>query len=149
MCIMEAASEVRMTARRQIRWRSFFAVTCLLALVLLYAPLGAAAWSSYKAACCTSGQCPIPEHHHKSPAAPANHMDCGHDMHGVPGMTSCAMSCCQDSHRPAVASAIFVLPVPATFSAPSTLPTTIISSRFPDLLRSIEPLSPPPRLTAA
>jgi len=77
------------------RRRSISASICLLVVILLYAPLGGAAWTAYQSACCTSGQCPIAAHHHqKAPIAPANHMDCGHDM---PGMIACAMSCCHDS----------------------------------------------------
>src|SRR5216684_8099824 len=79
---------------RQNRRRSIAASICLLMVVLLYAPLAGAAWSSYQSACCMSGQCKIPaHHHHKAPAVPANHMDCGHDMGG---MMACAMSCCHD-----------------------------------------------------
>src|SRR6266702_6301505 len=97
-----------MNTARHNRWRSIFASICLLMVVLLYMPLAGAAWSSYQSACCTSGQCPIPaHHHHKTPAAPTNHMDCGHEMSG---MMACSMSCCHDSDRWLVASIAFVLP---------------------------------------
>src|SRR5213078_3865411 len=86
-----------MHTARHNRSRSISASICLLVVVLLYAPLAGAAWSSYRSACCTSGQCAIPAHHHqKTPAEHANHMDCGHDM---TGMMACAMSCPQSMIR--------------------------------------------------
>jgi len=116
-------------------------------VVLLYAPLAGAAWSSHQMACCASGQCPIPAHHHqKTPAAPADHMDCGHEM---AGMTACSMSCCHDSDRSPVASIAFVLPQSVAV-APSAAVTSPIALVKPlDFPRSIEPLSPPPRFLSA
>lgn len=38
-------------------------------------------------------------------------MDCGHDMGA---RTQCSMSCCHHAERPAVASAVFLLPAPLT-----------------------------------
>jgi len=100
-----------MTFRNQNRWRSFFATLCLVAVVLLYAPVGGAAWLLYSSACCTHGaQCPIHGHHHEqTPDNPEHAMDCGHKM---PAIAQCSMSCCQNPDRPAVAPAIFVLPAP-------------------------------------
>jgi len=137
-----------MQTARQRRRRSFSASICLLVVVLLYAPLAGAAWSSYQSACCTSDQCPIPEHnHHKSPAAPpSNHMDCGHEM---AGMMACSMSCCHDSDRSAVASIAFVLP-PVIVARESAAITSLVQfATTLDFSRSIEPLSPPPRLASA
>jgi hypothetical protein len=135
---------------RQNRRRSIAASICLLMVALLYAPLAGAAWSSYQSACCMSGQCKIPAHHHqKTPAAPANHMDCGLDSHEMSGMMACAMSCCHDSERSFFTSIAFVLP-PAVAAAPSTAITSPIELAKPvNFLRSIEPLSPPPRFVSA
>src|SRR5712691_10436367 len=106
-----------MQTARHNRRRSISASICLLVVVLLYAPLAGAAWSSYQASCCASDQCPIAGHHHqKPPAAPANHMDCGHDM---PGMMACSMSCCHDSERSMVSAVAFVLPSPVVVVAPA------------------------------
>ncbi len=136
-----------MTLREQQRWRSISAGICLFVVVLLYAPLAGAAWSSYQSACCMSGQCPIPGHHHqKTPAAPANQMDCGHDMSG---MMACAMSCCHDSDRSLFTSIAFVLP-PSVAAAESVAIKSPIELANPlDFQRSIEPLSPPPRFVSA
>jgi len=136
-----------MTYRDQHRRRSISASICLFVVVLLYAPLAGAAWSSYQSACCTSGQCSIPAHHHqKTPAAPANQMDCGHDMSG---MMACAMSCCHDSDRSLVTSLAFVLPPSVAVPASAAIKSPIELAKPLDIPRCIEPLSPPPRLFSA
>jgi len=114
---------------------------------MLYAPLAGAAWSSRQSACCMSDQCPIPGHRHqKAPAAPADHMDCGH---GMSGMMACSMSCCHDSDRSLVSPIAFVLP-PSIAAAPSVAIKSPIEFAKPlDFPRSIEPLSPPPRFVSA
>ncbi len=132
---------------RQTRRRSISASICLLMVALLYAPFAGAAWASYVMACCTSGQCPIAaHHHHKAPAAPANHMDCGHDM---PGMMACAMSCCHDPDRSLLTSITFVLPPPVTTATVAAITSPIELTKPLDFPRSIEPLSPPPRFVSA
>jgi hypothetical protein len=136
-----------MQTARQNRPRSISATICLLMVVLLYAPLAGAAWSSYQMACCRSGQCLIASHHHqKTPAAPANHMDCGHDMSG---MMACAMSCCHDTERLLVTSIAFVLPPPVTVAPAATIKMPIELAKPLDFLRSSKPLSPPPRFVSA
>jgi hypothetical protein len=136
-----------MSTARLNRRRSISASICLLMVVLLYAPVAGTAWASYESACCMSGQCPIAaHHHHKAPAAPADHMDCGHEM---PGMTACAMSCCHDADRSLVTSIAFVLPQPLAVAEPAAIVSPIESARPLDFARSIEPLSPPPRFLSA
>lgn len=135
-----------MTLRHQNRWRSFFATLCLVAVVLLYAPFGAAAWIISSGACCaSSGQCPIHGHHHEQMPAGAKHaMDCGHEMST---MAQCIMSCCHNPERPAVASVIFVLPAPVTFSAAATFESLTALSGPQNPVTTLEPLSPPPRFS--
>lgn len=150
-CAIVCDDRVRAWSRMQTavknRRRSISAVLCLLAVTLIYAPLATTAWSSYRTACCTSGRCPIPEHHHhKPPAAPADHMDCGPDMAAV---TACAISCCPNKERPAVTSAVFVLPPPWQYAAPASCTSAIKILNSLDSPRSIEPLSPPPRYSSA
>jgi hypothetical protein len=136
-----------METSRHHRRRSISASVCLLMVVLLYAPLAGAAWSSRQMACCASGQCPIPAHHHqKTPAAPADHMDCGHEM---AGMTACSMSCCHDTDRSLVASIAFVLPPSAAAAEAIAIKSPIEFAKPSDFTRSIKPLSPPPRFMSA
>src|ERR1700674_3130862 len=136
-----------MQTARQLRWRSLSAGICLLAVVLLYAPLACASWSSYEASCCTSDQCPIKDHHHqKALESSSHHMDCDHEM---PGMTSCSMSCCQNADRPITASVVFVLPAAVTVSAPARFTSATELAKPLDFPRLIEPISPPPRVAVA
>ncbi len=95
--------------RTQNRRRIFAASACLLAVVFLYAPFAAAAWSSQAMACCTGGfaifQTTITT---KAPANSTSAKDCGHDMGG---MMNCSMSCCQDPDKSVVVTSLaFVLP---------------------------------------
>jgi hypothetical protein len=136
-----------MKIQHQDRWRSFFATLCLVAVMLLYAPLAGAAWSLYSVACCTSGQCLIQGHHHQhSPVSSRNPMDCGHEM---PGRSRCSISCCHNPDRTAIALLVFVLPPEITVSEPCLLKSSITLSKPSNDLHSIEPLSPPPRLFSA
>jgi len=136
-----------MNSRPQNRLRSLFAMLCLVAVVLLYAPLGGAAWSLYSAACCTTQQCPIKGHHAQhSSASPKHAMDCGHDK---PAMASCSMSCCQHPDRPAFTPVIFVLPIPLTVSATTNLEALAPAPDSRKIFSSIKPLSPPPRISTA
>jgi hypothetical protein len=139
--------EYRMESGNHKRWRTVSASICLLVVALLYAPLAGTAWASYKASCCTADQCLITGHHHqKAPAAPANQMDCGHDM---PGMMACSMSCCHDSERSIVSGIAFVLPSPVFAMPPIEIKSPIEPAKLLNFLRSLEPLSPPPRLAPA
>jgi len=138
---------VHMALRDQNRWHSFCASFCLLAVVLLYAPLAAASWSSYKASCCTSDQCPIKEHHHqKAPAPPEKQMNCGHEM---AGLSACTMSCCRNQDRPAITPAAFVLPPPVIVPALAPFASAFEFAKPLDSLLSVAPPSPPPRLSPA
>lgn len=135
----------------QDRRRIFAAYACLVAAVLLYAPLAGAAWASHAMACCTGDHCNIPRHHHQKAAQhPASNtagdMDCGHEMSG---MSNCSMSCCQDPDKPVVTAVAFVLPH-AIFTSTSLLVTRADDApRFVEVPRSVEPLSPPPRIAVA
>ena len=137
-----------MTVQLQNRWRSLLASFCLVAVVFLYAPFGAAAWALYSAACCKSGtQCPIHGHHHaQTPASSEDTMDCGHTMGA---MTHCRMSCCENPDRPAVAPAIFVLPAPVTVTAAANWTLLVALSGPRNSVNSPEPLAPPPRSSAS
>lgn len=116
---------------------------CLLAAILLLAPLAGAAWSAHTAACCTGGDhCPIPQHHHSK--APQHSSDCEHQ---TGGMTACSMACCQNTERPLLTPLAFVLPVAASLAIPENV-TAVASIVRPNTLpRSLEVLSPPPRLS--
>jgi hypothetical protein len=121
---------------------------CLLAVMLIYAPLGLLALWTGTGACCKSGYCPIPGHHrqaHSKADGEHNGMDC---EHSAPGLAACTMSCCHDKEHALVAPVSFVL---EESMAPRT--TTLVARLAPtppskSIAQSFEPLSPPPRLAA-
>jgi len=125
--------------------RRFVGCACLLAALLLYAPLGMLAWWTGTRACCKSNYCPIAEHHKSSPA-PTNTEHHGVECeHSAPGVAACTMSCCHDKESALMAPFAFVL------DSATIPPTTILVSRLQDAPPSedislrIKPLSPPPR----
>ena len=120
---------------------------CLFAAVFLYAPLAAASWSAHAMSCCTGDHCPIAQHHHqKKQDAPPSQMDCGHDMGE---MMKCSMSCCQSSEMPLVTAVAFVLPDSTSTLAPAAVVPAVETAHAIASPRSVEPLSPPPRLEHA
>jgi hypothetical protein len=127
--------------------RSFAACFCLLAVALLYAPLGGAAWASLAMSCCNGDHCNIPQHHHQKPdAQPASHEDCAH---GAGGLMACSMSCCQNPDQPIVSAMIFVLPPLAFAAVPNFSAGAEAPAHSDEIARSIKPLSPPPRVAGA
>jgi hypothetical protein len=136
----------------QNRSRLFGALACLSAVVFLYVPMAAAAWSSHAMPCCTNGFCNIPKHHHqKAPASTAPGEDCGHDMagHDMSSMMKCSMSCCQDPDKPVITAVAFVRP-PLIFVSLADIATRAIDRlRALEIPRPIEPPSPPPRVIVA
>jgi hypothetical protein len=98
-------------------------------------------------ACCTADHCNIPQHHHrKAPVGPASETDCGHD---IGGLTACSMSCCQDPDKPVVTAMAFLLPPLAFTSAPMLVTRAAETAHSIEIPRSVQPLSPPPRVAAA
>ncbi len=85
------------------------ACACLLALLLVYAPVASATLMSVTGACCTGDQCPIHGNHHPSKHDEPAAMDCHGDKHNVNQMDSCSISCCHTDQRAAVNANIFVL----------------------------------------
>lgn len=122
----------------------FGAWLCLLAAVLLQAPLAAAAWNLSSMSCCHGDYCPLHGHHHQKTQTQA--MDCQHESDE---MTACSMNCCQTPERAALTPLTFVLPGPGTGAIGSST-TRAADNPQPNELCSIrEPLAPPPRFTAA
>ncbi len=122
---------------------------CLVAVVLLWAPMWAAAWPTDGMDCCKNGLCMALAHSQSNPARPQqagakeSPMDCAH--HGGSGMANCSMSCCHERSQILAAPAIFVTPEPATIGQPSE--ATIAAGTFApkEFVQSFAPPSPPPR----
>src|SRR5258707_702015 len=126
------------------RFRILAAWACLMAVVFLFAPLAGAVWSSSAMDCCTGDHCTIPtHHHHKAPTG----ADCDHD--GGSGLTNCSMSCCQDEDRPFATAMNFVIPALVSTAAPFRVTRALDAPQSIEIPRSIQPLLPPPRVTAS
>jgi hypothetical protein len=134
-----------MTQRNRKTSRMLAACVCLLAVLFAYAPLAGAAWSAYGMACCQDGMCTIPGHHHSKATTQSTDSDCNHSAR----MTTCAMSCCQDSEKFGVTSLAFVLTRPASLLAGNRMGRFTPVVRPIGIPRSIEPASPPPRTAVA
>lgn len=128
----------------QKRLRMWSAWVCLLAAVLLFAPVAGAAWNAHAAACCTGEHCPIPEHHHRS-KAPQHDLNCEHQ---AGEMVACSMRCCQTVEHPLLTSLAFVLPGVALLYGPDGLTLLAQNAQAKEFPRSPEVLSPPPRLAS-
>jgi len=125
------------------------ACVCLLAVLLLWSPLWAAAWQIHTMSCCTDGMCPLHAHPAapKPPAAkPAHaHSDCDHRGSTQSATMYCSMSCCQDSSPSLTAAIIFVLPAPAMISSGTLTTATPQQISAVRSVPSFDPPSPPPR----
>lgn len=132
--------------------RMFGAWVCLLAVVLLWAPLWASTWQASGMACCSGNECPVHGHaagrHAPKRQAAAREntpMECNHENR--PGLMACRMSCCQDQSHSFVAAVLFLLPEAAAISMPVESATVVASSQAKIIAHFFEPPSPPPRST--
>ena len=141
------------SARKQERVRVAAAWLCLLAVVLLYAPMAGAAWSTRGTMnCCAGGLCPMAAHHHHrqrgTSAKDPTPMNCGHEMGGPSSAISSCMCSCKIPARTALLPGAFLLPpandalVSDELSQPARMANSLEISRF------VQPLSPPPRFAA-
>jgi hypothetical protein len=123
---------------------------CLVAALLLWAPLWAPVWLADGMNCCVGGMCPVHQHakHSQDYANPNNSSEpaasCEH--HGERRMAPCSMSCDHREARTFVASIAFVLPQTVVFcGAPRSLGALQFSSEHA-LRPNITPPDQPPRL---
>jgi len=78
---------------RQRLNKSIASVLCLIALLLVYAPMATATLMALSGTCCAGDYCPIHGNHHPAPKNKSAPMDCGHEDHDTGKMDSCSMSC--------------------------------------------------------
>ncbi len=119
---------------------------CLVAVMLLWAPLWATAWQSGGMDCCKDGMCMahrLAAGQHASGAQDSAPMDCGHGKHA--GLAACEMKCCHDAGTTFVAAVIFVMPEPMKITAPAE--ASDAREKAQAVIASIlfAPPSPPPR----
>ena len=129
--------------------RRMGALVCLLAVVMLWTPMWAAACQANGIACCSAGMCPA---HAQSKTHPSgtqqsapkpSPMDCEH--HSGSGMAECSLSCCQESSHALTTALIFVLPEPAAVSEPAHAASAPAQFGSTEAAPSFDPPSPPPR----
>lgn len=128
--------------------KRFAAFVCLLAAVMLWAPLWATALQANGMACCDGVMCAAHGHsameHGGGQAAQTEQpMQCGHSGGG--SMMNCGMACCHEQAHHFVASIQFLLPVPVVISQPQQAAPSALARDFAEILPSFDPLSPPPR----
>jgi hypothetical protein len=131
--------------------RKFRVWVCLLAVVMLWAPMEAAAWHANGMACCEGGMCMAHGHSKTNQPMPRgatsgeSPVNCEH--HGNSGIVDCSMTCGHESSSSVTPGVIFVLPRFAAICEPArTLgaPTSFAPTEF---VPSYDPLSPPPRMS--
>ena len=123
---------------------------CLVAALLLWAPMWAIAWQARGMPCCTGNECPVRGHagskrvaKNVSAAQENAPMKCRRGSQA--GLMECRMSCCQNQEQALVGAVIFVLPEATTISVPSTFRTTEGKPLVRVIAHLFEPPSPPPR----
>lgn len=133
--------------------RKFSASVCLLAALLLWAPLWATALQANGMTCCDGVMCAAhgsSSSNHDHPQAAAQQtkkpMRCGHS--GGNANMSCDLSCCHEQSHSFVASIQFVLPNPTVLLQPQSVIGTSGARVSVQILPSFDPLSPPPRTSS-
>ena len=129
--------------------RKLGACVCLVALILLWAPLWASALQASGMACCDGAMCPLHGHAPKkssgktNPAKDAPMAGCEH--YGRKAAMDCTAACCHPADPAVTGAIVFVLPIPLLVSAP--LFSGASEARILSQVNSpvFEPASPPPR----
>ena len=129
--------------------RTFGAWVCLLAVVMLWAPLEVAAWHANGMACCEGGMCVAHKHPKTNQPMPrevtpgVSPINCEHQ--GNNGTVDCSMTCGHETSPSVTAGVIFVLPESAAICEPAPALAAPVSFAPIALVPSYDPLSPPPR----
>ena len=145
---MQTKRDIPIAPRKMGAW------VCLVAVVLLWTPLWAAAWQDKGMACCHGNMCAAHGHamaRNSSRDAGVTQesapMDCGHEKHA--GLTMCGTNCCRDEGSSIVAAVIFVMPKPVQISGPAETSRACEQAQGAITPLLFEPPSPPPRSIAS
>jgi len=155
LCVLEM---MRLFDSSTITARTLRAQVCLLAVLLLWLPLGASAWQACNMACCADGMCMAHGRSHSPKAAPpsepakqgSGEMDCHHSgQSDADGMLACKMDCCHTQQQAMASPIIFLLRAePALaglgFCVGSPKTVSAAAASLPFL-----PSLPPPRIHAS
>ena len=124
------------------------ACVCLLATLLLWSPLWAAAFHASELACCDGTMCPLHGHRPKKnphEPAPAEKSPSTCEHHGKTAAMDCTVTCCQPADSNVTQAILFVLPTPPVISTPLLVEASTPGT--PASVNSVvsDPASPPPR----
>src|SRR5215469_3312592 len=150
---MNRSLHVSVAARRKMAgW------VCLLAVMLLWAPVWAMALEASAMGCCADGFCGRATHERQTnqavklhPATAETPMECEHQggaARNKAGAMKCSLSCCHEGSEALAAAVLFILPQTASISVPLGVAWTSPKLTATGFTQSIEPLSPPPRFTS-
>jgi len=125
---------------------------CLLAVMLLWAPLWAMALEASGMGCCADGFCARAKHEHQKtnqavklhPAPAEAPMECEHQ--GGAARNKASLSCCHEGSDALAAAVLFILPRTVPISVPLGVAWASPKRTATGFSQSIEPLSPPPRI---
>jgi hypothetical protein len=143
---------------RNLRWqslsqrlqKSIAAIACLIALLLIYAPMAIATVMAVSGACCAGERCPIHGNHHPAQnhgthQNEATPMDCGHEGHGTSTLNPCSMSCCQTVEQAPISVHAFLLTPLAITTSLATLATARMAVCAFIVSPVFAPQAPPPK----
>ena len=134
--------------------RKTAAWVCLVAAILLWAPLWVAAFQTNGMGCCAAGLCPAHGRHNPEKATERQtasneasgeceqHQGSGHKHQGA---MSCSMSCYHQSGDSLMTAAIFIMPATPTLCRPAGATTADDELTSRAFIPAIKPPSPPPR----
>jgi hypothetical protein len=124
--------------------RKMGAWVCLVAALLLWSPLWAAAIQAAGMSCCEGGMCPA--HHHQPRQADSQEtpMTCEHN-----GASQCSMSHSQSEGKTFVAAMVFILPAALLHSRLSLVVTPLKISVDGEIPSAVAPPDHPPRLLSS
>ena len=125
--------------------RVFRALVCLVAVILLWAPMGAAAWQTNGMACCKGNMCMAHKHSKSKRSEPQQStlLECAH--HSESEATKCSMSCCHETDPTLIGAVVFLLPTPGMISQSFPVTAALPNFAAKEFLGSFEPIAPPPR----
>ena len=127
--------------------RSVGACVCLVAVLLLWAPMWASAWMARGMACCDGNMCAAHDHAKSGSAGKSDttksETECEHSRSA--GMTACSVSCCREQGASLVSSGVYVLPELVVVSVPAETLGLAVEVKHDEVMQVFAPPSPPPK----
>jgi len=125
---------------------------CLMAILLLSAPMWASAWAARGMACCAGNMCAAHGHGKTNAAGKSETpkeeapMEC--EQHCGRGILNCSMSCCHEQGASLMSGTPYVLPAPPAVSLPAETLNSSVAAECEEVLQVFAPPSPPPKISS-